>query len=84
MDGPVAGLFDQLTPLGQRVLMIVLAGVFVVCGLAMLWLGKYLTRGLRILFALIFQWIRKLAIRVRRRVLPNEGELLQFDKVPGF
>jgi uncharacterized membrane protein len=84
MDGPVAALFDQLTPLGQGVLMIVLAGVFVVCGLAMLWLGKYLTRGLRFLFTLVFDWIRKLATRVRNRVFPNEGELLQFNKAPEF
>jgi uncharacterized membrane protein len=84
MDGPMAGLFDQLTPLGQGVFMMVLAGVFVVCGLTMLWLGKYLTRGLRFLFALVLDWIRKLAIRVRRRVFPNEGELLQFNKVPEY
>jgi uncharacterized membrane protein len=84
MDGPVAALFGQLTPLGQGVLMIVLAGVFVICGLAMLWLGKYLTRGLRFLFTLVFDWIRKLATRLRHRVFPNEGELLQFDKAPGF
>ena len=84
MDGPVAALFGQLTPLGQGVLMIVLAGVFVVCGLAMLWLGKYLTRGLRFLFILVFDWIRKLATRIRHRVFPNERELLQFDNAPGF
>jgi uncharacterized membrane protein len=84
MDGPVAALFDQLTPLGQGVLMIVLAGVFVVCGLAMLWLGKYLTRGLRFLFILVFDWIRKLATRIRHRIFPNERELLQFDSAPGF
>ncbi|HET9132071.1 MAG TPA: hypothetical protein VFO86_14040, partial [Terriglobia bacterium] len=84
MDGPAAVLFDQLTPLGQGVFMIVLAGVFVMCGLAMLWLGKYLTRGLRLLFALVFDWIRKLTARIRHRVLPIGGELFQFNKVPGF
>jgi uncharacterized membrane protein len=84
MNGPAAALFDQMTPLGQGVLMIVAAGVFVVCGLAMLWLGKYLTRGLRFLFTLVFDWIQKLASRVRHRVLPKEGELLQFDKAPGY
>jgi len=84
MDGPVAALFDQLTPLGQGVLMIVLAGVFVVCGLAMLWLGKHLTRGLRFLFILVFDWIRKLATRIRHRIFPIERELLQFDSAPGF
>jgi uncharacterized membrane protein len=84
MDGPVAALFDQLTPLGQGVLMIILAGVFVVCGLAMLWLGKYLTRGLRFLFILVFDWMRKLATRVRHRVFAAEAELLHFNKVPGF
>jgi uncharacterized membrane protein len=84
MDGPVAALFDQLTPLGQGVLMIVLAGVFVVCGLAMLWLGKYLTRGLRFLIVLVFDWIRKLAARVRHGIFPAEGELLHFKKVPEF
>lgn len=84
MDGPVAGFFDQLTPLGQGLLMMVLAGVFVVCGLAMLWLGKYLTRGLRFLFILVFDWIRKLATRIRHQILPKAGELLQFNKVPGY
>ena len=84
MDGPAAGLFDQLTPLGQGVFMIVVACVFVICGLAMLWLGKYLTRGMRMLFALVFDWIRKLATRIRHRVFPIGGELLQFNKVPGF
>jgi len=84
MDGSVAALFDQLTPLGQGVLLIVLAGIFVVCGLAMLWLGKYLTRGLRFLFVLVFDWIRKLATRIRHRIFPNERELLQFDNAPGF
>jgi hypothetical protein len=64
--------------------MIALAGVFVVCGLAMLWLGKYLTRGLRFLFILVFDWIRKLATRIRHRIFPNERELLQFDNAPGF
>jgi uncharacterized membrane protein len=82
MDGPVAALFDQFTPLGQGVLMIIVAGVLVICGFAMLWLGKYLTRGLRMLFALVFDWIRKLAARIRNRILPIGGELLQFHKVP--
>jgi uncharacterized membrane protein len=84
MDGPVDALFGQLTPLGQGVFMLILAGVFVICGLAMLWLGKFLTRGLRFLFTLVFDWIRKLATRVRHRLFPNERELLQFNKVPGF
>jgi len=84
MDGPAAALFDQLTPLGQGVLLIVLAGVFAFCGLAMLWLGKYLTRGLRFLIILVFDWIRKLAARLRHGVFPAEGELLHFKKAPEF
>jgi len=84
MDGPPAALFDQLTPLGQGVFMIIVAGIFVICGLAMLWLGKYLTRGLLLLFALVIDWIRKLAARIRNRVFPIGGELLQFDKAQGF
>ena len=84
LGGPVAGIFDQLTPLGQGTLMIVLAGIFVVCGLTMLWLGKYMTRGLRLLFNLVLDWVRKLATRARHRVLPRVGEMRQFNKVPGY
>jgi len=84
MSGPAAGIFDQLTPLGQGALMIALSGVFIVFGMVLLWLGKYLTRGLRFMFTLIFDWVRKLAARARHRLLPQVGELLQFNKVPGY
>jgi hypothetical protein len=80
----MAGVLDQLTPLGQGTLLIVLAGIFMVCGLVMLWLGKYLTRGFRFMFTLVIDWIRKVAANAGNRMFPREDGAIQFDKIPGF
>ncbi len=74
-DGPVAEFLDQLSPAGQGFVMIVFASVFMASAWGMLWLGKYLVRGLRLLFSLAIDWLRHMAQSVRRRLHrdPREG-----------
>jgi hypothetical protein len=70
MDGPLGLLINDLSPAGQGLLMIVLAGVFAACGLGMLWLGRRLIRGLRLLTELALDWLGKVAQSIRRRLWP--------------
>lgn len=71
-DRPVADFLDQLPPGGQGLLLIVIAAVFVACGLGMLWVGRYLIRGLRFLFSLAFDRARKSAQAVRGKLHQNK------------
>jgi hypothetical protein len=51
--------------------------VFAAIGVAMLWLGKYLIRGLRFLFGMVCDWIRQWAQSARqavRRQLARESD----------
>jgi uncharacterized membrane protein len=61
-------MFNQLSSSEQGLLMILFGSALVAGGLAVLWLGKYLLRGLRFLFALMFDQIRRLAQSARRRL----------------
>lgn len=81
VGGRAGDFFDLLAPSGQGFLMIVFASAFVASGLGMLWLGKYLFRGLRFLFGLVFDWIRQLAHSARRVVRREQGEALRFSRV---
>src|SRR5262245_16644104 len=74
---PPSELFDVLSPSSQGFLMIALACAFAAAGVLMLWLGKYLIRGLRFLFGMVFDWIRQWAQSARRAVhrqLSREAE----------
>src|ERR1700693_1590411 len=71
LDGPAGDFLDQLSPPEQGLLMIVLAAVVVAGGLGMLWVGRYLVRGLRFLFRLASDRLRQFAERVRRNVHPE-------------
>lgn len=73
MDAGLAEFLDQLTPTAQGFLMLALASVFVAGGLGMLWLGRYLIRGLRFLFSLAFDRVRQLAQSVRRKLREGKG-----------
>jgi uncharacterized membrane protein len=68
MDGPVGDLLDQLSPAGQGIVMIAFAMVFLAAGVGMLWVGRYLLRGLRFLFGLVCDWTRRLTQSIRRRM----------------
>jgi len=80
MNGP-AEFFNHLSPTGQSFLLIVVASVFVASGLGLLRLGKYLLRGLRFLLSLIFDWTRRFAQTVRRKLRRNKGEGLPVSQV---
>jgi uncharacterized membrane protein len=69
LDGPLDDLLGQLSPPGQGFLLILVACVFIAAGLGMLWLGRYMLRGLRFLSGLMFDWIRRWAQTLRRRTL---------------
>jgi hypothetical protein len=72
--GPLTEFFDQLSVGDQGLIIILLAGVFIAGGLGMLWLGRYLLRGLRFLFSLVFDWMRRFAQSVGRRLRPARPE----------
>jgi uncharacterized membrane protein len=72
LDGPAGDFLDQLPASEQGLLMIVLAALVVAGGLGMLWVGRYLIRGLRFLFSLALDRLREFAERIRRRAHPDE------------
>jgi hypothetical protein len=74
---PPSELFEVLSPSTQAFVMITIACVFAAIGVAMLWLGKYLIRGLRFLFGMVCDWIRQWAQSARqavRRQLARESD----------
>lgn len=75
IEGHVAEFLDMLSPAGQGALLMLLAAVLAVSGLALLWLGKYLLRGVRFLAGLWLDWARKAAPRVRS-FFRREGDVL--------
>ena len=86
MDGSVGEFFNQLSASGQCFLLLVFASVFIASGVAMLWLGKYLLRGLRFLFSLVFDWATRLTQAAKRafqkgrhRVVPVGKGSLGFE-----
>jgi uncharacterized membrane protein len=74
INGPSSELFDRLSPEGQGFFIIVVASAFVASGLGLLRLGKYLLRGLRFLLSLIFDWTRRFAQSVGRRMRRDKGQ----------
>ena len=68
MDRDAADLLSQLDPAAQGLMLLILAGGFAAAGVAMLWAGRYLVRGVRFLFTLAVEWLRKFAQGLRRRV----------------
>ena len=68
LGGPVGEFLDHFSPSDQGLFMLLFACVLVAVGLGMLWLGRYIFRGLRFLSGLLFDWIRRLAHSVRRKL----------------
>jgi uncharacterized membrane protein len=68
MGGPVAEFLDHFSPSDQGIFMLLAAAALVTIGLGMLWLGRYIFRGLRFLSGLLFDWTRRLAHRIRRKL----------------
>jgi hypothetical protein len=67
-DGPVAEFLDHFSPSEQGLFMILAASLLVASGFGMLRLGKYLLRGLRFLFSLLFDRMRGFAQSLRRKL----------------
>jgi uncharacterized membrane protein len=74
ISGPVAEFLDQLTAPSQALLMFLIATVFAAAGLGLLWLGRYLLRGMRFLLSLTFDWTRRFAQTVRRKLRRDQRE----------
>ncbi len=71
---PTADFLDHFSRSEQNLLMLLFGGVWLACGLGMLWLGRYLFRGLRFLFGLLFDRLRRLARSARGCLRPaNPG-----------
>jgi hypothetical protein len=61
--------------------MILFAAVLLAVGFGMLWLGRYLFRGLRFMAGLLFDWMRRLAHRVRRTLAGENRETPRVSQV---
>ena len=66
--GPLGDFFDTITPSDQGLLMILFASVFLAAAWGLFRLGKHLLRGLRFLFSLTFEWMRRFATTIRRKL----------------
>lgn len=74
VNGPAAELFDHMSAPDQGFIIILFASLFLVTGWGMLRLGKHLLRGLRFLFSLTFDRLRRLAQGIRRRLRQDQRE----------
>jgi uncharacterized membrane protein len=74
MKDAVGAFFDQLPAFEQGIVMIVCAALLLAAGLGMLWLGRYLIRGMRFLSILGFDWTRRLAQSARRTLASNRAK----------
>ena len=72
LDGPVADFLRHFPVFDQGLLILLVAAVFVISGLGMLKLGRYLLRGIRFLFMLVFDWTRRFAQAIRRKLHPPQ------------
>ena len=81
LGGPVGEFLDHFSPGYQGILIILFASLFAAAGLGMLWVGKYMLRGLRFLFSLSFDWMRRFAQGMRRKLRRDNREAPQVGKV---
>ena len=81
MNGPVGGFFDNFSPGYQGLLMILFASVFAGAGWGMVRGGNYMLRGLRFLFILIFDWMRRFAQGIRGKLRRDNREAPRLSKV---
>ncbi len=74
LNGPPNEFFERMTSAEQGLVMILFASVFIAAGLGLLWLGRYLLRGLRFLLNIAFDWMRRSAQLVRRKLRQEKTE----------
>lgn len=81
LGGPVGEFLAHFSPWDQGLFMILFAAVLLAAGFGMLWLGRYLFRGLRFMAGLLFDWMRRLAHRVRRTLAGENRETPRVSQV---
>jgi uncharacterized membrane protein len=74
LGGPVSEFLDHFSPSDQGLLMMLVGCVLLACGVGLLWLGRYLLRGLRFLFGLLFDRTRRLAQAARGKLRQENRE----------
>lgn len=65
---------ERLSPADGGLLLILFAGFFLAAGWGLMRLGKHLRRGLRFLFNLTFDWMRRFAQSVRRKLRRDDAD----------
>jgi uncharacterized membrane protein len=81
INGPPAEFFDRFSPPDQALIMILIATVFAAGGLGLLWLGRYMLRGMRFLLSLTIDWSRRFAHTVRQKLSGDRREGLPASQV---
>ena len=81
ISAPTANFLDHFSRSEQNLLMILFGGVWLAIGLGMLWLGRYLFRGLRFLFGLFFDRMRRFAQSVRLKVRKENRQAVHVSQV---
>jgi hypothetical protein len=79
MSAPLGDLFDRLSPSDGGLLMILCGSTLLVAAWGMFRLGKHLLRGLRFLFSLTFDWVRRFARGVRRKLRREDSGSSRFS-----
>src|SRR5215813_7669458 len=78
LNAQVAQFLDQFSTSNQGSIMILIGMAFAGSGFGMLWLGRYLFRGLRFLYGFVFEWMRQLFGKIRRIVRQENKERVPF------
>jgi len=81
LDAQAAQFLDPFSTSGQGFIMIFIGIAFVGSGLGMVWLSRYLFRGLRFLYGLVSEWIiPQFFGKIRRVVRRQNKETVQFGR----
>jgi uncharacterized membrane protein len=81
ISAPTADFLDHFSRSEQNLLIILFGLVWLAVGLGMLWLGRYLFRGLRFLFGLLFDRIRRLAQGFRGKLRQENRDVPHVNQV---
>ena len=80
LDTQAAQFLDLFSTPTQGSMMILIGMAFAGSGFGMLWLGRYLFRGLRFLYGFISEWTPQLFGKIRRMVRRENKDMVQFGR----
>jgi uncharacterized membrane protein len=72
-DTKTVDFLDHFSRAEQNLIIILLGCLCLAGGSGMLWVGRYLLRGLRFLYSLFFDWMRRAAQSARKKLTPLAG-----------